>query len=314
MTTTSTVITPTGGAYRDASYAAAFREFGSPRSLPASGAWLLARPVADGGSDAMGPYPLLMCRDWSRLRIDLEGQRDLVAVSAVTDPFAEIDVAALQACFPQGVRTFKEHFVADLNEPPERFVHTQHRRYARRALRSVDVRCTPADHFDAAVFVALYDRLIERHAVRGPAHFSPASLAVQLGVPGAVMFHAHAGDHCVGACLWYVYGDRAYYHLAAYDQVGYALHASYALFWSAFEYFSGRVRWLNLGAGAGLISDGADGLSQFKRGWSNTRRTAYLCRRINDQDRYRALCAAAQVDAAGEEFFPAYRRREWLRT
>jgi hypothetical protein len=300
-----------GAAYRDPAYAEAFGEFGTPRSLSTSDAWLLTRTVADGGCDAMGPYPLLMCRDWSGLRTDLEAQTDLATISAVTDPFADASVAALRACFPQGVRPFKEHYIADLSQSPDVFIGAQHRRYARRALRSLDVHRTPADQFDAATFVALYEKLIERHHVRGPARFSPASLAAQLRVPGAVMFHANLGGQCVGACLWFVYDDRAYYHLAAYDEIGYALHASYALFRSAFDAFAGQVRWLCLGASAGLIDDSTDGLSQFKRGWANARRTSYLCRRIVDPERYRRLCEAAQVDHSDETFFPAYRRREW---
>ena len=51
-----------------------------------------------------------------------------------------------------------------------------------------------------------------------------------------------------------------------------------------------------------------DGLTLFKRGWSNATRTAFLCGRILDLDRYTALSKAA--GSPSHEYFPSYRWRE----
>ncbi len=64
----------------------------------------------------------------------------------------------------------------------------------------------------------------------------------------------HRGE-VVGAHFWYVMGDVAVSHLAAFSTAGYDLMASYALHWEALGYFADRVRWLNLGAGAGIEAD-----------------------------------------------------------
>jgi lipid II:glycine glycyltransferase (peptidoglycan interpeptide bridge formation enzyme) len=108
--------------------------------------------------------------------------------------------------------------------------------------------------------------------------------------------------------LWYVLGNVGYYHLGAYNHAGYELRASFALFWRAIEHFAAKgLRWLNLGAGAGLEGSSTDGLSRFKRGWSTG--TAYFCGRIFDRAKYSEVVKASGVSAA--DYFPAYRKGEF---
>ncbi len=134
--------------------------------------------------------------------------------------------------------------------------------------------------------------------------FSRESFALQLTVPGLVAFRAvDDGGTTVGMVLWFCNGDLGYYHLGAYSQRGYAEKASYALFWTAAQKLRERVRWLNLGAGAGATCDGADGLTRFKRGWSPLLRPTYLGRHVGCPKRYAELCRGH----AGTTFFPAYR-------
>ena len=110
--------------------------------------------------------------------------------------------------------------------------------------------------------------------------------------------------------LWYKQGDIAYYHLGAYNDLGYLQKASFALFWTLIEYFaSHKTRWLALGAGAGSQNDGQDGLTRFKRGWSTGTRTAYFCGRILDRQKYLEITQAKQIPATN--FFPAYRLGEF---
>jgi lipid II:glycine glycyltransferase (peptidoglycan interpeptide bridge formation enzyme) len=118
----------------------------------------------------------------------------------------------------------------------------------------------------------------------------------------------HEGQ-TVGAHLWYLHGDVAYSHLAAFSPSGYQLMASYALYWSALFYFDGRARWLDLGAGAGIKNDAQAGLTQFKRGWTKETRIVYFCGRILNLERYETITAEKGMSAT--DYFPAYRAGEF---
>jgi hypothetical protein len=255
----------------------------------------------------MGCYPVFSCADWSRLHLDLaELSPDLVSLVLVTDPFGEFEPRDLPNCFPDLVAPFKEHFVVDLRRPLSLPATDHHRRNLRKALGAVAVELVdqPAELGDE--WVRLYHQLIARHEISGLAAFSPAALARQLQVPGMVALRASRGDETVGVTLWCVQGEVGYYHLGAYSEEGYRWRASFALFWRAIESFAERgLRWLSLGAGAGLEANPADGLSRFKRGWATGTRTVYLCGRVYDSERYAALTAANGTQ--GASFFPAYR-------
>lgn len=299
---------PSGYVHR--AYAESLAEFGHPRHLAGCDGWLLERPI-DGGDalDAMGCYPIFACRDWSRLPDDLEGiGTEIVSLVLVTDPFGNHDAAGLQAAFPDRMAAFKDHFIVDLGSDPQDGISKHHRRNARQALRSVSVDICAEPALFASDWQALYGNLVERHSLKGVTAFSPRSLALQLEVPGITVFRAKVSGETAGAILWYRQGDVAYYHLGAYSDGGYAAGASFALFATAIEHFAAAgLRFLSLGAGAGAHGDGTDGLTRFKRGWATGTRTAYLCGRIFDHERYRALCSARPATA----YFPAYRAGEF---
>ncbi len=292
--------------YLHPEYAASLGFAGAPRALPRSGGWLVEREVpGTAWRDAAGPYPLLCCADWSGLADDLdEAGAGLVSVVAVADPLGgHGGEAGLRAAFPDLVRPFKEHFVADLRESPERFVSAHHRRGARRGLAAVRVEpvAEPAAALDE--WVALYGVLAARHGITGVAAFPREAFRRQLGVPGISVLRAAHDGATVGMTLWYRQEDRVYYHLGAYAEAGYALRAAFALFRTALDAFADAgARWLVLGAGVRPGAD--DGLARFKRGWATGTRTAYLCGRICDPARYRALAAPR---GAADGFFPAYR-------
>ncbi len=297
------------GGYGHPSYAAALAEFGAPRALPRSGGTLLVREIdGAGASDAMGAYPLFACDDWGGLAADLqELEGELVSVALVADPFGGWTVEQLSAAFPDRQIAFKEHHVVDLADgDPVARATKHHRQYARRGLRAVAVEevADPPSLLDE--WDALYGGLVARHGITGISAFSRASFAGQLAVPGIVAFRATALDdgELAGAALWYLDGDVAYWHLAAYSECGYRLDASYALMATALERFAqpGGPRWAGLGAGAGVDASGA-GLDRFKAGWATETRTAHFCGRILDHARYRAL-SPERGDTA---FFPAYR-------
>lgn len=295
--------------YRHPVYARSLRDIGDPRHLPRSGGWILERPIGvDGLRDAMGTYPLFDCRNWSGLPADLEelGGR-MVSVTVVPDPLAGFGGPdALREAFRDLVRPFKTHYVRDLSRPVEPSRH--HRRNVRRALeRGVVERCDdPSLHLDE--WATLYAALVDRHDIEGPAAFSRRAFEKQLRVPGIEAFRARREGTTVGMTLWYVGDGRAHYHLGAYDAAGYELGASFALFQVALEHLRERgVLRVDLGGGAGLEDDPADGLARFKRGWATGTRKALLCGRILDPGAYGRL--APDTDVGG--YFPAYRAREF---
>jgi hypothetical protein len=297
--------------YMHPGYAESLVEFGAPRELPQCGGWILERQIPGFPyRDAMGCYPLFCCQDWSQLHADLEGIGDeLVSLALVTDPFGEYDLTYLQRCFEDTIIPFKEHFVVDLHRPVNDIVSKNRRKKARKALKEVCVEeCQEPAQF-IGEWVALYTTLSERHNITGIRAFSRAAFAEQLSIPGMVMLRAVYRGTTVGITLWFVQGKVGYGHLAAFNKIGYELRASYALDWFAFEFFSDKVRWLDLGAGAGITDDSTDGLSEYKRGWSTGTRTVYFCGRIFDRQRYAEIVKAKGI--ASNEHFPAYRKGEF---
>lgn len=298
--------------YRARSYVEALSEIGSPIALIHSGGWLLKRPVPGfSASDAMGLYPLFVCRDWAGLAKDLQelGQ-ELVALSLVTDPFGPYDEPYLRQCFPDRAVPFKQHYVVEFGRPLRTFVDSLHRRKAEKASYAVSVEICANPIEMTAEWVQLYGNLVKRHNIRGIRAFSPGSISRQLAVPGAIAFRARYEDQTVGGGLCYVDRSVAYFHWAAFTDVGYQLLASFALFWAVLDYFSSMgLKWLDVGGGAGLDCDGTDGLSRFKRGWATGCRTVYFCGRILDPAQYAEISTARGL--ASCDYFPAYRRGEF---
>jgi hypothetical protein len=295
--------------YLHPQYAESLSEFGTPRELPRCGGWILQRQIPGfPDHDAMGCYPLFCCQDWSKLHLDLENiGNDLVSLVLVTDPFGEYTPDYLHQCFKNVVAPFKNHYIVDLRHSINDIVSKYNRKYSRKALKSVYVeKCQdPTKHIEE--WIALYSVLIDRHQIEGIRAFSKPAFAKQLSLPGMVMFRALFEGTTIGAHLWYVQGNVAYSHLSAYSPTGYELRASYALQWSAIEYFADKVRWLN--QGAGIKPDSTDGLSKFKKGWSTGTQPTYFCSRIFDQARYSEIVKAKGISAT--DYFPAYRKGEF---
>jgi hypothetical protein len=297
--------------YLHPDYAKSLSEFGAPLQLPKSGGWLLKRTIDGADVDAMGTYPLFACSDWKSLKYDFNQLgKSLVSVVVVTDPFGEYDESLLRDCFGDRVIPFKSHFLNDLSCPPESAICEHHARNAAIGLKQLTVeRCEdPFSHLDD--WVRLYCVLTQRHQITGIRAFSATSFARQLKTPGIVCFRALRGLETIGMILWYVQNSVAYYHLGAYTDEGYELRASFALFQRAIEYFAeSGLKYANLGAGVGLGRAADDGLSRFKRGWSTSVRTTYLCGRIFDREEYDRLVRVRGV--AATDYFPAYRKGEF---
>jgi hypothetical protein len=83
--------------YLSPEYVASQAECGQSLTLPRSGGWLLERLIPGSEAvDAIGPYPIFCCSNWSALSDDLADLGDrLVSLVLVTDPFGPDDPAAL---------------------------------------------------------------------------------------------------------------------------------------------------------------------------------------------------------------------------
>jgi hypothetical protein len=295
--------------YAHADYARSLSEFGDPLPLSRCDGWLLGRGIPDSEwRDAMGPYPLFFCEDWSQISSDLgDLAPDVVSVVLVADPFAATDVGQLGEAFDHVVR-FKEHYVIDLDQDPHVFVRASHRAQARRALRSVEVQVADRPWDLSGDWQRLFETLCRRHAITGIRAFSPRAFEKQLRIDGLVMFVASAGTEVVGLDLWYVDHEIAYGHLAAFSDLGYELGASYATKWTMLEHFKGRVRWVDLMGTPGRSNTTGDGLAAFKSGWSTGTRPTYLCGRILNPELYDELTSRSGRESS--DYFPAYRDGE----
>lgn len=298
--------------YLSREYAEAVAECGAAVHLERADGWIVQRTVPGSSySDAMGCYPLFCCSDWSGLEDDLQSMaKDTVAISLVTDPFGSYTVDLLARCFPDRCLRFKDHYIVELAPAHMSALGSHHRRNVRKAAQRVDVSLGDPTQGALEAWIGLYDILIARHGICGPSAFSPASFAKQFAVPGLVIFQAMCGDSCVGMLLWYVQGNVGYYHLGAYSSIGYEARASYALFAYAIDHFRQRgLRFLNLGAGAGVSQADADGLSRFKAGWATASRPAYFCGRILNRGSYERLNAGKGMPVSN--YFPHYRAGEF---
>ena len=294
--------------YLHPDYALSFSDVAVPFLLPHSGGWLLKRFINGTALvDGMGCYPLFCCSDWHALPQDIKSlQGELVSIVLVADPFGEYTPEQLASCFDV-VTPFKDHFVIETGRPLEAFITKSHRGHAQRALREVSVeRCeNPLEFMDD--WQRLFAILAERHSIQGLRYFSRATLERQLSIPGSVVFRAVADRQTIGIDWWYVQGDCAQGHLAAYSPRGYELRASYATKWRVIEYFSDKVKWINLGAAA--TGSSSNGLSDFKRGWSTGTKRAWLCGSVLNPSQYAELVRARGDN--DDRYFPAYRAGEF---
>jgi Acetyltransferase (GNAT) domain len=297
--------------YNHPLYARSLQEFGNPRSLPHCGGWVLERPIPGTPyKDAMGCYPLFLCRDWSKIGEDLEAiKSEIVSIVLVTDPFSQASVKYCENRF-DFVKPFKVHFITDLSVPVESFISKGHMEKVKKSLKQMEVEvCTePTRHLED--WIRLYDNLIDRYDIRGIRRFSRKSFAVQLQIPGTLLFIGRKDGEIVGADLMIRQGDAAYAHLGAYSPTGYKVMASYGTVWTAIKYLGEHgVRYLDIGGVQGLLENPEGGLVRYKAGWSNVRATAYLCGKVLDAEMYASVCRRGNFTEG--EYFPLYRAGEF---
>lgn len=295
--------------YLHPDYARSLSGFGKPQYLPASGGWLLVRTVpGSSGQDAMGCYPLFSCNDWTRIHEDMEEiKNDLVSMVIVSDPFAKVSVEYLTTHFDI-VKPFKEHVVVDLEADWASLVKKNHRYYARRSLKKMDVEIVFQPERLLNEWVELYQNLIYRHNITGIRAFSRSCFENQLKLPGlfVVVGRSRDNNQVIGMHLVIVQGYNAYSHLAAYSKEGYGIRAAYGIYWETIRYLhSISCRLFDIGAMAGTSDSHENGLWAYKTGWSDYKIPVYLCGKILNIENYVSECRRSGL--INNNFFPAYR-------
>jgi lipid II:glycine glycyltransferase (peptidoglycan interpeptide bridge formation enzyme) len=155
-------------------------------------------------------------------------------------------------------------------------------------------------------WIRMYDHLIKKHNIENINAFSRECFEIQLSIPGMVMFVGKQEGETVGAALVLIHNQVAYFHLSAFSDKGYSIRAAYGIRWKALAYgYEHGIRYFSHGGAAGLQDDPKNGLAEFKRGWSNERRTVYLCGRVFDRQIYESLCLRYQSPST--DYFPCYR-------
>jgi hypothetical protein len=297
--------------YQHPAYAESLSEFGKPVELPKCEGLFLQRSIPDFHLfDGMGCYPIFSCMDWEKLPLDMQDLKDnLVTLSLVADPFGNHTPQYLNEIFDK-VIPFKEHLLIDLKQEMVSFIHSHHRRNVKKALTQISVELSSNPEELSGEWIILYKNLIERHNIKGIPAFSEWSLSKQLQVPGITLFRAVYQKETVGIIIWYSQDDKAFYHLGAYNDTGYKLRASFALFWKSIEHFQTQdFRWLSLGAGAGVKNSTSNGLAKFKQGWATESRTVYFCGKVFNQTKYDEILKVKNVSE--KVYFPAYRVGEF---
>ena len=295
--------------YLSNQYAKSLNEFGEPIYMKHCGGWILKRRIPGSDYyDAMSLYPLFCCKRWENIQRDIDEISDsIVSLTLITNPF--IDTKANEDVFSEKMATFKPHYVLDLTPKLSDSFSSHHSYYVRRSLKDISVEIVRDKTSFVEKWIRLYQYLVDRHNITGIQAFSERSFRQQMKVPGLYCFQAKndLGD-VVGAELWFKQGDRVYSHLSAYNAEGYDLSASYAIHGKALEYFKELgARWVDLGGGAGIDTDGTDGLSKFKKGWVNTEKDVHLCGVILNRGVYSKL----SEDVGLTDYFPKYRYGEF---
>ncbi|NOY17353.1 MAG: hypothetical protein GXP23_10585 [Gammaproteobacteria bacterium] len=236
---------------------------------------------------------------------------DLVSLTMITDPMGSYQLDDLEAYFPDVVRPFKEHFVCDLHASRMETVSQHHRYYSRKALRGLKIEAVHEPEPFIDEWMDLHQHLIKRHAISGVRAFSRRSFLEQFRTPGVVLMRAVHGQRALASMMLFVQNDVAHAHILGCSPEGYKAGALYAIFWSTWDVFDESVRWCNLMGVPGSDDESAKNIRWFKRGFTPITRTAYLCGKVLNQDRYDEL-AASRAAADMPWYFPLYRAGEML--
>lgn len=301
-------------AYRSLNYANCFKESGDVYRLPQTDSYLIQKPYKDGFSDLCSVYPFYdPPKKHQFYHIDLIADinsitdPNILSVTIVTNPlmkWAEMPVGKDNWCWSY-CKEFKTHYYIDYREKLD--LPSNHKRNIKKSLNSLDIKIDmiSSNEKKAQSFIGFYKNLVKRHDIVGFADFPDSYFLSLFNVPGIMLLEAYpkgSREPC-GQITYLLDGEYAYYHLAAYNEEGYANNASFGMMHSAIEYFrSLGVNKLLLGGSAGMIEDENDGLARFKKGFSNKSIKNHILGKVLNESKYNEFSKGIN-----KEYFPLYR-------
>jgi hypothetical protein len=299
--------TPKLPGYLSPDYGRSFAPFGPIVTLPQSGLQLLQRPIGNGQFDLTGLYPYSMCPNWCKLALDMDFLHNSGAVSVVFvgDPFETPKIADHLVNWHL-CRPFKTHFIVDLQTNWRQLLPKETRRNSRRALELQSIKTVTSDPAYAPDLWALYQTTISRFKLTGIQRLSPEVIQAQLAIEGSVLVLGRDDTGITGAMTAFCHGATANAHIEFLAPDAHAKKTSYGLLFTMLEELERLgCRYVNLGGSAGVEDTPDDGLTQFKKRWAKTQRSALICGKILNSSAYSALCK--QTPSGVSSFFPAYR-------
>jgi hypothetical protein len=267
--------------------------------------WQCSVLVRDSGvRDAIGVYPITMLSPEADIVGGLTRLKELglVTLTIVLDYHHISKLKQINKHF-MWIKPYKKHY---LNYPADdKFKYDSHCRYeVKKAYKYVDVRLLDWK-CDGLSWRKIYSFLSKRHQLFGM-HLFPQKHHEYLGSSdGIVALGAWKENELVSAHIFATDGNQVYSHLAASSKNGYSCSASYAVNDTALSYFKG-AEFINFGGVAGIKDDVNNGLAYFKRSFSNSVTSAYICGAILDVKLYNYL---NRLKGTSEliNFFPPYR-------
>jgi transposase-like protein len=241
-------------------------------AVPAWGAHVLVREGRGGTRHATGVRPLQALDPGIDLSEGLEALRrgEIASMALATDPMWSPPLATLQAAFTN-CRTLRRHYLVDREATVHR--SKRHRNRINQACRAGKTQeVSLAEHLGR--WMELYDTNATTRRIPQP--FTRAYFAHLAQVSGLRTIAMIAGGEIVNMTLWLEHHDTLYYHDGASSETGKTLSAAYAGFAHAIEGLVG-CRYVLLGGAAGASNHHNDGLTMFKRGFSNATVASYLC-------------------------------------
>jgi hypothetical protein len=295
--------------YLHPAYAQSFSEIGDPLFLPKSKGWLIKRQIPNTEFfDAMGPYPLFLCKNWDLLLSDLELlKNELICVSLVIPPLTSFPDSFCQQF--DICRPYKDHYLLDLSIPLNKTISKSRRKDVRKVSKNLRVELDKPPNINLDEWTFLYSNLVRRHKITGIRSFSEFSFKKQISIPETHFFRVTIDGILIGGNLFFTQGDIVYAHLSAFTDEGYDLGAPYVVKWVAINYFFEHFKWINFGGSTSNNQKNTTGLDIFKKGWSSQTMPSFFCGKILNKNKYYEIMK--NTPNSNEKWFPAYRYGEF---
>jgi hypothetical protein len=290
--------------YNMQEYAHAFIKAGfEPIYLPCNNIWVLKRPIPNTELfDAIGCYPITPFIGSVDFKTDQATlvEHNIVSVVLVTDVLNQPSYIDLVRSFHY-VMEYKEHYIYDVNSEQQSY-SKHHLAMLKKAKQGCEVKLVElADYLDT--WYSLYSKLITKHSITGIQAFEYDYFLQLVNVRGLVTCAAFKEDNIVSMHIWLRYKNYLYSHLAASNDIGYQVMASYAIYDFAISYAkNNNCSTIDLGGGAGA-NTASKGLVFFKKGFANKIEHCHIAGYIANHDAYHKLSSNTEQS----NFFPLYR-------